>query len=144
TLAQPATGDTMTIHRALRYLAPAWQEHDYPVQVYEHPDQPRQVQGASMGLAYLLASIRCVRKLVLEQIASIGDVWCTGAIIYTGSKPVLKEVALTQFKAKLTRFVDAQQTADRLFLVPEANISRDEYHFCRAHQVPVWSFTDFQ
>jgi hypothetical protein len=68
------------IRQVRLYLIPKWLERSQGTDVYAKPDLPGVWQGDSLDLAYLLASIRCVRPLVLETLKGSGDVWCTGVI----------------------------------------------------------------
>lgn len=144
----PARPNTRTstltdIHQATLHLIPNWLQRSQGTDVYEKPDLPGIWQGDSLGLAYLLARIRCARPLVLETLEGGGDVWCTGVIQVLGDgKPVLQDVDGGPFRAKLEKFV--AQSPDRFFLVPAANIWPEISQVCREHNVRVLSLPAFR
>jgi len=91
--------------------------------VYEKRDDPEQYYiGNSLGLAYLLALISRTRT-VRRDMAAGTDIWCTGCVELTGEQPVLKSVISSGFEPKLNAFL-SNKNADRLFIVPEANIDQ--------------------
>jgi uncharacterized RDD family membrane protein YckC len=122
-------------------LAPEWQEQGLRSLVWQRADVPGSWMGASLAFAYLLASIRCARPLILEKLADAGDIWCTGAIGYADDTSILKPVSATQFHDKLAGFF--QQTADRLFFVPAANVAQPQFRLCQTHGVGVLTLTQF-
>lgn len=138
------TSNATIIHMATLQLAPEWREQGYQSQVYEKPDVPDTdiPKGDSLDLAYLLASIRCTRRLVLDALEDAGDLWCTGALALVDDQPVLRAVGEPGFTAKLQGF--EVQTHDRLFLVPAVNMVSDHYQFCQEHNVAVLSLDAFR
>ena len=78
---------------------------------------------------------------MLEAVADVGDVWCTGAIQTHGEDPRLLGVEPRDFDAKLTGFL--AQPRDRLFLVPAAKFTPILGNVCRAHQVRVHTLATF-
>ena len=142
--APPNTPNLATLRAVTHRLAPEWStQGGYKVRLYEKADVRGTWQGASLDLAYLLASIRCVRSLRLEAFVDAGDVWCTGAIgALESGAPRLRAVAAAEFAAKLAGFV--AQPHDRFFLVPAANIHTQLYELCATHDVQVLPLADFQ
>ena len=121
--ASPRTLNLKEIHEAVEELAPECAEpfsDPTAARLYEKADVlGRAWQGSSLDLAYLLALVHCGRSLVLEHIADVGDVWCTGAIQLRERQAVLGAVEVPGFQAKVEGFLG--QTSDRLFLVPKSN-----------------------
>ena len=142
--APPNTPNLATLRAVTHRLAPEWStQGGYKVRLYEKADVRGTWQGASLDLAYLLASIRCVRSLRLEAFVDAGDVWCTGAIgALESGAPRLRAVAAAEFAAKLAGFV--AQPHDRFFLVPAANIHTQLYELCATHDVQVLPLADLQ
>lgn len=90
--------------------------------IYEKKDDPGQYYiGSSLCLAYLLALISRTRT-IRAGIADT-DIWCTGCVELAGEQPILKSVISSGFEAKLKAFL-SNENADRLFIVPEANIDQ--------------------
>ncbi|MBI3325973.1 MAG: ATP-binding protein, partial [Nitrospinae bacterium] len=144
TLASPNTLNLDTIRAVTLRLAREWLDWEsYKVPIYEKADAPGDWQGSSLDLAYLLASIRCVRTLRLEALEDAGDIWCTGAIgALESGAPRLKMVDLAQFERKLAGFF--AQPHDRLFLVPAAHLHYELYQRCQAHAVQVLPLSTFR
>ncbi|HEY5869424.1 MAG TPA: AAA family ATPase [Candidatus Tectomicrobia bacterium] len=142
-LARPNTRNGSAIREGVRRLAPAWSDVPLAVELYEKADVPGMYRGESQDLAYFLALIRCARRLVLEGLEAVGDLWCTGVVELAHHTPVFRQVEDLEFAAKLVGFL-AQAPQDRIFLVPEANIFQAEYRLCRAQGVPVLTLEAFQ
>jgi hypothetical protein len=132
------------IGTAMRRLVPEWDRQKHKAQIWECRDQPQHYAGPSLELAYLLATIRCVRRLLLDAYDSLGDLWCTGQVALVGdnNQPFLNDVYQDWFKLKLQAFVNLQ-ARDRLFLVPAANLTDDLTKLCREHEVRVLHLRDF-
>jgi hypothetical protein len=141
--ARPNTPNGAAIREGVRRLVPAWSDATLAVELYEKADTPGAYRGPSQDLAYFLALIRCVRRLVLDGLKDVGDLWCTGVIELSHHTPVLRQVQGPEFWAKLTGFL-SQAPQDRIFLVPEANIFQAEYRLCRDQGVPVLTLEAFQ
>ncbi len=141
--ARPNTPNGSAIREGVRRLVPAWSDATLAVELYEKVDAPGMYRGPSQDLAYFLALIRCVRRLVLDGLKDVGDLWCTGVIELADHTPVLRQVQGLEFWAKLTGFL-SQAPQDRIFLVPEANIYQAEYRLCQDQGVPVLTLEAFQ
>jgi len=98
------------------------------LQIYEKRDKPDQnYRGESLDLAYLLAYINTAWPLKKNEFTERNfDIWCTGAIdIKEMQNPWLKAMDNQQFELKLEAFLSENNT-DRLFIVPNANISNQK------------------
>lgn len=125
------------VYAAAQWLAPALRTMEDTALVYERRDRTEQAyRGDSLDLAYLLATIHCAWPLRLGNESAPGDIWCTGRITYLAGQAWLDAVAQPGFERKLEAFV-GEQTQDRLFLVPAANLHQHHKHFCREHGVQV-------
>lgn len=128
---------------AVEALVPEWLDRRSSVRVYEIVDAARSSAGASLDLAYCLATIRCVRAIRLEVLQDAGDVWCTGTIErHSQNEPALGAVTEADFASKLRGFLNQKQ--DRLFFVPAANMVEELRILCEANRVSVLSFTAFR
>ena len=84
--------------------------------VGETKDKPEEdYTGPSLGLAYLLAVVNCIRELK-SNIPYTSNIWCTGNIV----QGTLKQVR--RFEGKLKAFLS--DTNDKLFIVPARNINQ--------------------
>jgi tetratricopeptide (TPR) repeat protein len=93
--------------------------------IFEKCDNPSfQYRGDSLDLAYLLAYINTAWSLKEGNFAERNtDIWCTGAVdIKDRQYPWLKAMDSQQFTLKLNAFI-SQQNSDKLFIVPNANVS---------------------
>jgi hypothetical protein len=138
------TSTLTDIELARQYLIPNWRDRSQGMDVYARSDKSDIWPGDSLDLAYLLASIRCVRPLVLETLEDAGDVWCTGVIrvLKEDGPPMLEHVDDGPFQAKLNGFIT--QPSDRFFLVPDANFRFEHSQLCHKHNVRVLSLSAFE
>jgi hypothetical protein len=155
-LAEPNKGRIGHLLRAAQNLVPEYNT-EYPSvyeQVNEHNDR---YYGPSLELAYLLASIRCVRRLRLESLELSGDIWCTGAITQHDRKFFLDVVDQASFDAKLRAFLSPVQdpyrlcppndlaSEDKVFFVPALNFARTPAYaeWCSTAATEVLSLEEF-
>src|SRR5205823_8675301 len=132
----PITSNLTAVHHAVQEFVPERVDQivqGTSAQVYQIADTQGPWQGPSLDLAYLLALIRCSRRLALEVLADAGDVWCTGMLGVLDGHPVLQGVGQPDFQAKLDGFL--AQRHDRLFLAPAANFTSAHTDLCQQHQV---------
>ena len=78
--ARPNGRDIVHVLEAASHFVPEDDATAFPP-VYELENgKNRMYRGRSLELAYLLAIIRCHRRLRLESLPCLGDLWCTGEI----------------------------------------------------------------
>lgn len=139
TPARPDAGKLNEVLAAAVLLAPELTTSS--LHIYERRDDKAQpYRGASLDLAYFLASI-CRARRVRQPCQELeGDIWCTGAVQLGQHRlPLLTEVIQSVFKTKLQAFL-ATSNPDRLFLVPAANLSGETLE---REIVRVWTLSAF-
>ena len=134
----PEVGNLSDIIEAVSLLAP--EAFDSPLKIYEYKDVPSTpYKGASMGLAYFLALLRCASPLRWDENGYKGDIWCTGRIELAGNELFLKAVFSNLFPYKLQAFL--RDTTARIFFIPLANMPfpSDDKRLFETQQVRVLS-----
>src|SRR5262245_40477142 len=74
TPAIPRTNNLVAVHMAVETLLPEWPERmvrEDAAQIYQITDGAGEWKGTSLDFTYLLALVRCVRTLVLEQLTDV-------------------------------------------------------------------------
>jgi hypothetical protein len=120
---EPNMPNRSVIYEVLHRLVPEWVQVATTMEMYEKtdergPDGKSLYAGASLDLAYFLALTRYTRRLVLEPLQGVGDIWCTGKIDCRGGLPRLDNVDLRALTVKLQGFLEQEQ--DRLFVCQRA------------------------
>jgi hypothetical protein len=119
--ARPDAGKLNEVLAAAVLLAPELTTSS--LHIYERKDdKDKAYRGASLDLAYFLASIHRARRVRHPCQELEGDIWCTGAVeLGQNRSPLLMEVMQSVFKTKWQAFLTTSNP-DRLFLVPAANL----------------------